>query len=72
MIDNSFESRSQWRGFIEEHKKIDEGIELRRAKNKLINKVFLIIDSVLVVLILCIQGILEYNYRYSPPSSDER
>ena len=57
-IDNSFESTTPWRDFIQEHNKIDEGIELRKAKNRKINKVFLIVDAVLMLFILSIEGIL--------------
>ena len=71
-IDNSFESTTPWRNFIQAHSEIDEGIELRKAKNKQINKVFLIVDSVLVSLILSVEGILEHEFINSTPHSEDR
>ena len=61
MIDNFKEKTSLVSDFVSKHDSIDDGIKIEKARSKLINKEFLVLDIVLMISIPAILLVLWYS-----------
>ena len=58
VIENSYETTSQWSDFVSSHSSIDAAMKHEKARAQKIDKIFLFIDIILMALIPTIGGLL--------------
>lgn len=53
----------KWDDFIGKHAEIDKDMKKEKAKGLLIHRIFLVIDIVITISLVCIEGLLDHKYH---------
>ena len=60
---NNYEQSMKWDDFIGKHAEIDKDMKKEKAKGLLIHRIFLVIDIVITISLVCIEGLLDHKYH---------
>ena len=68
-ISNNYQQNMKWDDFIRNHQEIDKDMKKEKVKGLMIHRIFIIIDMIIVISLLSIEGFLNYKKHCTEDSS---